>query len=86
MGEGFGLLVELVDGVRPLDQREIVGVEDAPVVDVSQQMCPAALLGAVIVVVGGIEVADQHPGKLIAQDLIHHGFAASPPQEVACRK
>ena len=38
MGEGFGLLVELVDGLCPLGQREIVGVEDALVVDVSQQV------------------------------------------------
>ena len=32
--------------------------------------------------VGGIEVADQHASKLITQDLIHHGFATSPSQEV----
>ena len=79
VGEGFGLLVELVDRLGP---REIVGVEDAPVVDVPQQMGPAALLGAVIMVVGRVEVADQHASKLIAQDLIHHGFAPSPSQEV----
>ena len=40
--------------------------------DVPQQVGPAALLGAVVVMVGGIEVADQHPGELLAQDLVHH--------------
>ncbi len=65
-----------------LGQPEIVGVEDAQVVDVPQQMCPAALVGAVIVMVGSIEVADQHASKLIAQDLVHHGFASFPSQEV----
>ena len=48
VGEGFGLAVELVDGVSPLSQPVIVGVEVAQVVDVPQQMGPAALLGTAI--------------------------------------
>ena len=72
-------MVELVDGLRPLGQPEIIGVEDAEGVNVPQQVGPAALLGTVIVVLGGVEVADQHAGKLIAQDLVHHGFAAASP-------
>ena len=50
--------------------------------DVPQQVGPAALLGAFVVVVGGIEVADQHTGEFLAQDLIHHVLATAPPQEV----
>ena len=33
-------------------------------------------------VVGSIEVADQHAGEFVAQDLIHHGLASTTPQEV----
>ena len=32
--------------------------------------------------VGGVAVADQHTGKLIAQDFIHHRLAPTPSQEV----
>ena len=49
VGEGFGLAVELVDGVSPLSQPVIVGVEVAQVVDVPQQMGPAALFGTRLV-------------------------------------
>ncbi len=83
MGEGGRLTVELVDGVSPLGQPVIIGVECAQVVDVPQQVGPTALLGAVVMVIGGVEVADQHASELIAQDLIHHGLAAAPTQEVA---
>ena len=41
-----------------------------------------ALLGAVVVVVGGVEVADQHPGAGIAQSFIHHFLVPTPAQEV----
>ncbi len=51
--------------------------------DVPQQVGPAALLGAVVVVVGGVEVADQHAGELRTQDFIHHGLATVPAQKVA---
>ena len=78
MGEGGRLTVELVDGVSPLGQPVIIpviiGVECAQVVDVPQQVGPTALLGAVVMVIGGVEVADQHASELIAQDLIHHGL------------
>ena len=67
MGEGGALAVELVDGVGPLAQLVIIGVECAQVVDVPQQVGPAALLGAVVVMVGGVAVADQHASKLLAQ-------------------
>ena len=60
MGEGFGLAVELVDGVNPLRQPVSLGIECARAVDVPQQVCPAALFGAVVVVVGSVEVANQH--------------------------
>ena len=49
---------------------------------VTQQMSPAALFGTVVVVVGGVEVADQHASKPLAQDFIHHRLAPSPSQEV----
>ena len=47
--------------------------------DVPQQVSPAALLGAVIVVVGGVEVADQHASKLVSQNLVDHGLASTTP-------
>ena len=64
-GLGFSLAVELVDGVSPLRQPVVLGVECAQVVDVPQQVGPAALLGAIIMVVGSVEIADQHASKLV---------------------
>jgi len=66
VGEGFGLAVEQVYGVGPPAQAVIVWVERPLVVDVAQQVSPAALLGAVVVVVSGVEVADQRAFKLLA--------------------
>ncbi len=51
--------------------------------DVPQQVGPAALLGAIIMVVGGVAIADQYSGESIAQRLVHDCFAPTPPQEVA---
>ena len=51
--------------------------------DVPQEMAPAALYGAVVMVVGGVEVADQDAGAGVAQRLVHHGLAPVPSQEVA---
>ena len=51
--------------------------------DVPQQVGPAALLGAIIMVVGSVEIADQYSGESIAQRLVHHRLAPTPPQEVA---
>ena len=50
--------------------------------DLPQQVGPAALLGAVVVMVGGVEVADQRPGEVLAQRLVHHLLVPPPPQEV----
>ena len=47
MVEGFGLGIELVDCPSPLGQWFILWVEGLQVVDVPQQVGPAALLGAV---------------------------------------
>ena len=46
-------------------------------------MNPATPLGAVVVVVGGVEVADQYSGEAVAQSFIHHFLVAAPPQEIA---
>ena len=83
MSAGFGPVVNPVDGVGPPGQWRIIGVEGALVVDVPQQVGPAALLGAVIMVVGGVAIADQHSGERLAQRFIHHRLAPTPPQEVA---
>lgn len=83
MGKSHRLPVELVYRASPPGQPVILRVEDTQVVDVPQQMGPAALVGTVVVVIGSVEVADQHAGKLLAQDLIHHGLATSPAQEVS---
>ena len=48
MCKGCGLAVEMVDGVSPLVQSGILGAEDAQVVDIPQQVGPAALFGAAI--------------------------------------
>ena len=44
MSAGFGPVVNPVDGVGPPGQWRIIGVEGAQVVDVSQQMGPAAVV------------------------------------------
>ena len=52
--------------------------------DVPQQVGPAPLLRAIIMmVVGSVEIADQYSGESIAQGFIHHRLAPTPPQEVA---
>ena len=48
MSEGFGRVVNPVDGVGPPGQWRIIGVEGALVMDVPQQVGPAPLLGAVV--------------------------------------
>ena len=82
MCNGRGLAVELVDRVSPLCQPVVLGVADTQIVDVPQRVCPAALFGAVEVVVGGIEVADHHTGEFLAYDFIDRGLASTPSQEV----
>ena len=49
--------------------------------DLPQQVGPAALLGAVVVMVGGVEVADQRPGELLAQRLVHHLLVPPPARK-----
>ena len=71
MGEGSGPAVEFQDGVSPLGQWRIIRVEGAQVVDVPQQVGPAPLLGAIVIVVSGVEIADQYSGESIAQRLVY---------------
>ena len=78
-----GLDIELMDCRGPLGQRGVLGVERHQVVDIPQQVGPAPLLGAIVMVVGGVEIADQHSGERLAQRLVHHRLAPTPPQEVA---
>ena len=63
MAEGFGLDIELVDCRGPSSQYGIFGVEGSLVVHVPQQVGPAPLLGAIIMVAGDVEVAEQHAGE-----------------------
>ena len=63
MSAGFGPVVNPVDGVGPPGQWRIIGVAGALVVDVPQQVGPAALLGAVIMVVGSVAIADQYAAE-----------------------
>ena len=83
MVAGFGCDIELVDCRGPSGQCGVFGVAGALVVDVPQQVGPAPLLGAVIMVVGGVAIADQHSGERLAQRFVHHRLAPTPPQEVA---
>ena len=50
MSEGFGPVVNPVDGVGPPGQWRSIGVEGALGMDVPQQVGPAALFGAIIMV------------------------------------
>ena len=63
MREGFGFLVESMDCRRPAGQRGIFEVEGPQVVDVPQQVRPTPLLGAIVMVIGGVEIADQYSGE-----------------------
>ena len=83
MVAGFGCDIELVDCRGPSGQCGVFGVAGSLVVDVPQQVGPAPLLRAIIMVVGSVEIADQYSGESIAQRLVHDCFAPSPPQEVA---
>ena len=69
--EGFGCDIELVDCRGPPGQWRSIGVAGAQVMDVPQQVGPAALLGAIIMVVGSVAIADEYPGASIAQRLVH---------------
>ena len=71
MSAGSGPVVNPVDGVGPPGQWRSIGVEGAQVMDVPQQVGPAALLGAIIMVVGSVAIADQYSGESIAQRLVH---------------
>ena len=83
MVAGFGCDIELVDCRGPSGQCGVFGVAGSLVVDVPQQVRPAPLLGAIIMMVGSVEIADQYSGESIAQRLVHDCFAPTPPQEVA---
>ena len=50
--------------------------------DVPQQVGPAALLGASVMMVGGVEVADQYPAKGLSQGLVHHLLVAASAEVV----
>ena len=83
MVAGFGCDIELVDCRGPSGQCGVFGVAGSLVVDVPQQVRPAPLLGAIIMMVGSVEIADQYSGESIPQRLVHDCFAPTPPQEVA---
>ena len=50
--------------------------------DVPKQMGPASLFQTGVVIVGSIEIADQHPVEGLAQHLVHHLFVPPPADEV----
>ena len=82
MGEVLRQFPQPVDVRRPSGQLLVLGVRGPKVVDVPQQVCPAALLGARVMIVGGVEVTDQHSAEGLAQRLVHHLLVPAPPQEV----
>ena len=61
--QGLGRNVELVDRLGPLGQPGVFRVQPLQVVDVPQQMGPAPLLQARVVMVSGVEIADQHSSE-----------------------
>ena len=68
---------------RPPGQLPVFGVQRLQVVDVPQQVHPAPLLQSRVVMIGSIEVADQHPTEGLIQHLVHHLLVAASPQEIA---
>ena len=62
MVKGCGVAVGVLDCASPLGYGGVIWVDGLQVVDVPQQVSPAALYGAVVMVVGGVEIADQHAG------------------------
>src|SRR5712692_768471 len=48
-------------------------------------MRPAALMRTGVVIIGRVEVADQHPAEVLTQYFVHHAFAPAPPHKVALR-
>ena len=79
MVAGFGCDIELVDCRGPSGQCGVFGVAGALVVDVPQQVGPAALFGAIIMVVGSVAIADQYSGESIALRLVHDALRPPPP-------
>src|SRR5712691_8088693 len=48
-------------------------------------MRPAALVRPRVMIIGRVEVADQHPAEVLTQHFVHHFFAPAPPYKVALR-
>jgi len=78
--------VALLHAGGPAPQASVGGVHARQFVDLAQQMRPAALMQARIVVVGGVEVGHQHPGEVVPQRGVHHRLVPSAADEIALRR
>src|SRR5690606_827675 len=81
-GEGVRLLIQVVNRSGPARQSPISWIEPLQVVDVAHQVAPAPLMHTRIVMVGRVEVADEHSVEGVAEDFIDHVFDPPTPQKV----
>ncbi len=65
-------LVERFEVLEPLLQCHVVRILLFELMPIAQQMHPAALMQALIAIVGGIEVAAQHTLEAFPQQLLDH--------------
>lgn len=67
-----------VDRLSPDSQIGILGMRDAQIVDIVQQMDPAALVGADMNVVGAVAITNQRAPIVRAQDCLDHRSGSAP--------
>jgi len=79
--EAPGGVINSAHLVRPALQPAVDEVGDTHVVDVAQEIHPAALLQSWVIVIGAGEVAAEHAAEGLAQHLIDDGLVAAPPDE-----
>ena len=86
-GVFLGPLIQGMDAVRPAAPARGGRVLIDQGVDIAQQMGPALLVAPLVGGVGGIKVADQHPGVVLADGRLQHGaFSRAADEEPLARR
>jgi len=85
VGDQASVIIDGPDRYSPLGKADVLGIELAQVVDIPQQVGPAALVQPRVMIIGRVEVADQHPAEVLTEHFVHHAFAPAPPYKVALR-
>ena len=60
MREGHRPLIEVVDAIGPAAHARLLSVLADQLIDIAQQVCPAALLEPGVVVIGGVKSLTSH--------------------------